>query len=55
VGAQLMGFEPSEVDFLRLASATGFGPLADPLTVGESVRTLRRSFAVPPRLDSLRG
>jgi uncharacterized protein (DUF362 family) len=55
VGAQLMGFEPSQVDFLRLASATGFGPLADPPTVGESVRTLRRTFAVPPRLDSLHG
>jgi hypothetical protein len=50
-----MGFEPSRVDFLRLASATGFGSLADPPTVGESARTLRRAYAVPPRFDALRG
>lgn len=55
VGARVMGFDPSQVDFLRLASATGFGPLTDPPTAGESVQTLRRSFAVPPRFDSLRG
>jgi uncharacterized protein (DUF362 family) len=54
-GARVMGLDPSQVDFLRLASATGFGPLADPPTVGEAVATLRRPFAVPPRFDSLRG
>jgi hypothetical protein len=50
-----MGFDPSQVDFLRLASTAGFGPLRDPPTAGESVQTLRRSFLVPPKFDSLRG
>jgi uncharacterized protein (DUF362 family) len=55
IGARLMGFDPSRVDFLRLASATGLGSLADPPTAGESVGVLRRAYAVPPRFDSLRG
>ncbi len=55
VGARVMGLDPAKVDVLRLASATGFGPLADPPTAGESLQSFRRPFVIPPRFDSLRG
>jgi hypothetical protein len=39
---------------MTLASATGFGPLADAPMVGESLKTLQRSFILPPQFDVLR-
>ena len=47
VGVWVIGLEPSPGDFLHVASATGFGPLADLSTAGESVQSPRRSFRRP--------
>jgi len=55
VGARVMGLDPSQIDFLRLASATGLGSLADPPTAGEAVSTLVRQFVPAPRFDWLSG
>jgi uncharacterized protein (DUF362 family) len=54
VATQVMGLDPAKLPVMALASATGFGPLADPPTVGESPGRFRRSFRLPPQFDVLR-
>jgi uncharacterized protein (DUF362 family) len=53
VAARVMGLDPAKLPVISLASATGFGPLADPPTVGESPRAFRRPFVLPPQFDTL--
>ncbi len=54
VATQVMGLDPAKLPVMTLASATGFGPLADAPMVGESLKTLQRSFILPPQFDVLR-
>ena len=50
-----MGFDPAKIGVIRLASATGLGPLGDPPTVGESIASLERDFVSPPGFDPFHG
>ena len=55
LGATLMGLDPARLDVIRLASATGLGPLSAPPVVGDPASGFVKKFAVPPRYDSLHG
>jgi uncharacterized protein (DUF362 family) len=53
VAARVMGIDPAKLPVMALASATGFGPLVDPPTVGESPQSFHRPFLLPPQFDIL--
>jgi uncharacterized protein (DUF362 family) len=53
VAARVMGLDPAKLPVMALASATGYGPLADPPTVGESPQSFHRPFLLPPQFDIL--
>jgi uncharacterized protein (DUF362 family) len=54
VATRVMGLDPAKLPVMALASATGFGSLADVPMVGESLKTLERPFVLPPQFDVLR-
>lgn len=54
VGAKLMGFDPSKIEYLRFAVFLGLGHAKDPALAGASLAEVRRNFSTLPSFDELK-